>query len=254
MAPAQIIWSAFDARRTSIVTSSNYATSTASCTASAAACTAYEAAFHNGFTTSSTLYGNQVAVQLPTRWATLVASAYFGGDLRFFFGGQVNSFYTDTAGLSNPISFNSVDGGPLAAAGAPTLATNAAGQVVVAPERPIRAFGGFINLGLPLSRWFNANPKGHNAGWQLFFHAGKDQVVHNELTSSAAPNNGALPLLMGKVFAATLYYKVNPYCTFGIEQSVYGTRLAPGVDYTIAGSPDNLWQDHRTEFGPVFTF
>jgi hypothetical protein len=47
---------------------------------------------------------------------------------------------------------------------------------------------------------------------------------------------------------------LNPYCTFGIEQSVYGTRLIPGVNYSIAGSPDNLWQDHRTEFGPIFTF
>jgi len=60
--------------------------------------------------------------------------------------------------------------------------------------------------------------------------------------------------LMGKVFSATLYYKVNPWCTFAIEQSVYGTRLAPGDFYSIAGAPSNLWQDHRTEFGPVFTF
>jgi hypothetical protein len=260
VAPAQILWSGFDGRRTSIVTSSNYAaaTQTASCTANQALCTAYETAYKNGFTTSSTLYGNQVAIQLPTRWATLVASAYFGGDLRFFFGGQVDTFYTDTAGLSNPISFPSVDGGPLAAAGSPALGTNASGQVVVAPERPIRAFGGFVNLGLPLSRWFNANPKGHNAGWQLYLHMGKDQVVHSDLST---PNAGAtanvlspLPLLMGKLVAATLYYKVNPYVTFGFEQSIYATRLAPGVDYTIAGQPDNEWQDHRTEFGPIFTF
>jgi len=105
---------------------------------------------------------------------------------------------------------------------------------------------------LPLSRWFNADPKGHNAGWQLYLHAGKDQAVNKDLNN---PNySGQLPLLMGKMFAATLYYKVNPYCTFGFEQSVYGTRLIHGVDYTIAGSPDNLWQDHRTEIGPIFTF
>jgi hypothetical protein len=24
--------------------------------------------------------------------------------------------------------------------------------------------------------------------------------------------------------------------------------------YTIAGQPSNEWQDHRTEFGPIFTF
>jgi hypothetical protein len=257
VAPAQIIWSGFDGRRTSVVTNSAYTTTTKFCTANPITC-AYQAAYPAGFTTSSTLYGNQVAIQLPTRWATLVASAYFGGDLRFFFGGQVDSFYTDTAGLSNPISFTSVDGGPLAAAGAPTLATNSAGQVVVAPERPIRAFGGFVNLGLPLSRWFNADPKGHNGGWQLYFHMGKDQVVHSDLVT---PNAGAtanvlspLPLLMGTLVAGTLYYKVNPYVTFGFEQSIYATRLAPGLDYTIAGQPSNEWQDHRTEFGPIFTF
>jgi hypothetical protein len=129
---------------------------------------------------------------------------------------------------------------------------------VVAPERPIRAFGGFINLGLPLSRWFNADPKGHNGGWQVYFHIGKDQVVHSDLVT---PNAGAaanvlspLPLLMGKLFAGTLYYKVNPFVTFGFEQSIYATRLAPGLDYTIAGQPSNEWQDHRTEFGPIFTF
>ncbi|HET7890899.1 MAG TPA: hypothetical protein VFL34_05215 [Candidatus Sulfotelmatobacter sp.] len=248
VAPAQIFWSGFRAKRTSIVTSDQMGTAPG----------AYAAAFPNGFTASSPMYGNQVGLQLPTRWATLVASAYFGGDLRFFFGGQVNSFYTDIGGLTNPITFKSVDGGPLAAAGAPTLATNAAGQVVVAPEKPIRAFGGFVNLGLPLSRWFKADPKGHNAGWQLYLHMGKDQVVHNELTN---PNAGAaanvlspLPLLMGKLTAATLYYKVNPYVTFGFEESIYATRLVPGATYTIAGKPSNEWQDHRSEFGPIFTF
>jgi len=155
-------------------------------------------------------------------------------------------------------SYATVDGGPLAAAGAAALGTNAAGQVVVAPQQPIRGFGGFVNVGLPLSRWFNANPKGHNAGWQLYLHAGKDQVVGKDLTN---PNAGTaanvlspLPLRMGKVAAVSLYYKVNSWCTFAIEQSIYAARLTPGVNYTIAGVPSNEWQDHRTEFGPVFTF
>jgi len=248
VAPAQILWSGFQSKRTSLVPNSSMAAGPA----------AYATAFPNGFSTSSTQYGNQIGISLPTRWATLVASGYFGGDLRFFFGGQVNSYYTDTAGLTNVTQYSTLDGGPLAAAGGAALGTNANGTVVIAPQRAVRAFGGFVNLGLPLSRWMNANPKGHNAGWQLYLHAGKDQVVKGDATT---PNAGAaantlspLPLLMGKVFAATLYYKVNPYCTFGVEQSVYGTRLVPGADYTIAGSPDNLWQDHRTEFGPVFTF
>lgn len=261
VAPAQIFWSGFRSKRTSIVTNSAYAIQSGVCTGTALVCS-YQAAFPSGFTTSSNGYGNQIGVQLPTRWFTLVVTGYRGGDLRFFFGGQVNTFFTDVGGLNNPVTFTPVDG-VVAASGTPQLACTVpeaadgstpcpAGSVVVAPQRPIRAFGGFVNLGLPLSRWFNANPKGHNAGWQLYLHAGKDQVVHNDLHNANA--EGVLPLLMGKLAAATLYYKLNPYVTFGFEQSIYATRLAPGVNYTIAGNPSNEWQDHRTEFGPIFTF
>ncbi len=263
VAPAQVLWSGFYARRTSIVTSGDYGSTLlpSSCLAGTppaetALCSSYVAAFPNGYTGSSKMYGNQIAVQLPTRWATVVASGYRGGDLRFMFGGQANSFVTDLTGLFNPIKFDTVDGlGNAAVACTVPVATGGscpAGDAVVAPERPYRSFGGFINLGLPLSRWFNANPKGHNAGWQVFLHVGKDQMVHRDLIN---PNfTGQNALLMGKIFAGTLYYKVNPWCTFGFEQSVYGTRLKPGEDYTIAGQLSNLWQDHRTEFGPVFTF
>ena len=263
VAPAQLLWSGFEGRRTSIVTSSNVAVGECTATVTTGCIPTslvarYVAAFPNGFTTSSSMYGNQLALQLPTRWVTVVASGYFGGDLRFFFGGQVNSFYTDTNGLTNPVMFTTVDGGPLAAAGGATLATNATGQVVVAPQRPVRSFGGFVNVGLPLSRWFNAPPKGHNAGWLLYVHAGKDQVVHSDLinpgASASANVLSPLPLLMGKVFATTLYYKLNQWCQFGFEQSIYGARLKPGDDYTIAGRSTNLWQDHRSEFGPIFTF
>jgi hypothetical protein len=253
VAPAQIFWTGFRSKRTSIVTSDQMGTGPA----------AYQAAFPNGFTTSSTMYGNQVGVQLPTRWFTIVASAYRGGDLRFFFGGQVNTFFTDVGGLSNPVTYKPVDG-VVAASGTPQLACQGtwdpvagtcSGAIVVAPQKPIRGYGGFVNLGLPLSRWFNANPKGHNAGWQLFLHAGKDQVVHSDFTN--VNHEGVLPILMGKLAAATLYYKVNPYVTFGFEESIYATRLEPGINglaYTIAGKTSNEWQDHRSEFGPIFTF
>jgi len=255
---AQVFWAGFYSHRKSIVTTSNYGTPTASCLANLVLCDTYEAAFPNGFTTSSKQYGNQIGFQLPTRFATLVGTAYFGGDLRFFFGGQVNSYATDTNLLANPIIFPTVDGGPLAAAGAAVLATNGLGAVVVAPQKPIRSFGGFLNLGLPISRWVNADPKGRNAGWQVYLHIGKDQVVHRDLTNpnfaSDANTLSPLPLLMGKMFAATLYYKLNPWCTFGTEYSVYASRLAPGLDYIIAGQAGNEWQDHRIEFGPVFTF
>jgi len=253
VAPAQILVSGFQARRTSLVPNSAYpATLPAN----------YLAAFPNGFSASSSLYGGQLGIQLPTRWFTLIGSAYRGGDLRFFFGGQVNSFATNVAGLTNLQGpFSTLDGGPLAAAGGAVLGTNSAGQAVVAPQVPIRSFGGFANLGLPLSRWFNANPKGHNAGWQLYVDFGKDQVVNRDLNNPgfvAAYNGGGtapLPLLMGKLAAGTLYYKLNAWCGFAAEQSIYATRLLDHLNlYMIAGQPSNEWQDHRIELGPVFTF
>ncbi len=264
VAPAQIIFSGVHGRRTSIVPNSSYGTMCATTPN-------YCAAFPNGFTSSSTIWGGQFAVQLPTRWFTLVASAYKGGDLRFFFGGQVNTYATDTGGLVGIHGpFSTLDGGPLVAAGGAVLGCNTAldpvtgdcptpGNVVAAPQRPIRAFGGFINLGLPLSRWFNADPKGRNAGWQLFLHAGKDQVVNRDLNNPGFTGNAntlaPLPLLMGKLAAVTLYYKLNPYVSFGFEQSLYATRLANHLTlYSIAGKSSNEWQDHRTEFGPIFTF
>jgi hypothetical protein len=264
VAPAQILWSGFQGRRKSLVanTAPGYQSMPSE----------YLAAFPNGFAASSNMYGNQLAIQLPTRWFTFVASAYRGADLRFYFGGQVNSFATDTGGLTGVMGpFQTLDGGPLAAAGGAVLGCTGtydsesgtcSGSVVVAPQRPIRSFGGFVNLGLPLSRWFNADPKGHNAGWQLYLHAGKDQVVNRDINNPGFAANGGvanslspLPLLMGKMFAGTLNYKLNPYITFSFEQSIYATRLADHLDlYNIAGKASNEWQDHRTEFGPIFTF
>jgi len=266
VAPAQIALAGFHSRRTSIVPNSSYCL-TAPCGANTTLIPAnYDSAFPNGFQSSSTQWGGQIVAQLPTRWATLVATAYKGGDLRFYFGGQINGFFTDVSGLTNVVGpFSTADGGPLAAQGGTVLGTNGAGQVVVAPQKPVQAFGGFIQLGLPLSRWFNANPQGHNAGWQLHFTVGKDQVVANDqfrangvgcaAVDGSAKCNGGLPMSMGKSGIATLYYKFNNWCSFALEQSVYATRGFNSILlYTIAGQPSNEWQDHRTEFGPIFTF
>jgi hypothetical protein len=266
VAPAQIALAGFHSRRTSIVPNSSYCLA-APCAANTTLLPAsYEAAFPNGFQASSTQWGGQIVAQLPTRWATLVATAYKGGDLRFYFGGQINGFFTDVSGLTNVVGpFSTADGGPLAAQGGTVLGTNGAGQVVVAPQKPVQAFGGFIQIGLPLSRWFNANPQGHNAGWQLHFTIGKDQVVDNDqfrangvgcaAADGSATCNGGLPMSMGKSAIGTLYYKFNNWCSFGFEQSVYATRIYNHIPlYVIAGQPSNEWQDHRTEFGPIFTF
>jgi hypothetical protein len=269
VAPAQIALAGFHSRRTSIVPNSSYAfADCGKATANVLDCS-LQSAFPNGFQASSTQWGGQIVAQIPTRWFTLVASAYRGGDLRFYLGGQLNTFATDTGGLtavSGP--YATADGGPLVAAGGAVLGCTAAlnsagacpsGDAVVAPQRPIRAFGGFAQLGLPLSRWFNADPKGHNAGWQLHFTIGKDQVNDHDLNNPAFTGNAniaaPLPLLMGKSAIGTLYYKINSWASFAFEQSVYATRLENHLAlYEIAGHASNEWQDHRTEFGPIFTF
>jgi hypothetical protein len=221
------------------------------------------------------MYGNQLALQLPTRWFTFVVSAYRGADLREILGGQLTTNYTDTIGLTPVFYGTGVDNVAGTLSGFAFLgctgtynaaAATCSGQLKVAPEHGVRTYGGFVEVGLPISRWFDANPKGHNAGWQLFLHAGKDQLVSRDALGSPVHLNavtgesnftGQNRLLMGKLFAGTLIYKLNPFCSFVIEQSVYGARLTPFVSdavYTIAGKTGKLWQDHRTEFGPVFTF
>jgi hypothetical protein len=257
VAPAQIALAGFHSSRTSIVTNAS-AASTIGTTLCAEA--AYSSLCNLGFTNSSKEYGGQLVLQLPTRWFTLVGSIARGGDLRFYFGGQINSYATDFGGLTNIIGpFVTTDGGPMGAAGNAYIGTNSAGQAVVAPQRPVRSFQTMASLGLPLSRWFNADPKGHNAGWQLFFTVAKDQVVDRDLNNPNFVNpslsTGELPMSMGKMGLLTLYYKLNSWCQFGLEQSVFASRIADGADaYVIKGIPSNEWQDHRTEAGPIFTF
>jgi hypothetical protein len=283
VAPAQILWTGMYGRRRSIVANTaedligdEYPTALVAGTPLA-----------KGFTASSDMYGNQIAAQLPTRWFTLVVSGYRGADMRQVLGGQLTSNYTNTTGLF-PIPLVNANGGTPApfflgtgvddVAGTlsgfallgckvnPGAGTCTPGNVVVAPEHGVRAYGGFAELGLPLSRWFSANPKGYNAGWQLYFHAGKDQLVHRDaamqlgLLDGAGPNQigqgMGIPMIEGEFVGATLYYKINQWCAFGLEPTHYSSRAVPelGKFWAIAATPSRIWQDQRLEFGPVFTF
>ena len=282
VAPAQIFWTGMYGRRASIVTN----------TAEDLIGDEYPAALvagtplTKGFTAGSTMYGNQFAAQLPTRWATLVVSGYRGADLRQVLGGQLTTNYTNTLGLF-PIPLVNTSGSPapfflgtgidnvagtlsgfalLGCSVNPGAGTCTAAHVAVAPEHGVRAYGGFVELGLPLSRWFNANPKGYKAGWQLYLHAGKDQLVHRDaamqlgLLDGAGPNQIGqglgIPMIGSQFIGATLYYKINQWCSFGLEPTHYSSRAIPelGKFWTIAAEPSRIWQDQRVEFGPVFTF
>ncbi len=239
--PAQILWSGFYSGRQATVLAS-------------AVPTAYKEAFPRGVDLNSNGYGNQVAVSLPTRWATVVASAYMGADLRFFFGGQLLSNYNYTGGLTDKANGLSVDGSSTVVFG-----KNAAGQAVVAPQEAVRGYGGFIQAGFPISRWFNADPKGRNAGWQAYYEYGIDAANANDFkfAKSISATAGGGPI-KSSLNAVTIFYKMNPWVQFGLEESHYASYALPdtkGVCTTkIAGLPNCTSIDWRTEFGPVFTF
>ena len=168
--PAQILWSGFYASRQMTVLGS-------------AVPTDFKSAYPTGADVSSNGYGNQIAISLPTRWATVVASGYIGADLRFFFAGQTLSYYNQAHGLTGTADAFSVDNN------AAVFGTNAAGQSVVAPQLPVRGYGGFVQVGFPISRWFNAEAKGRNAGWQGYFEYGLDAANANDFR--IAKNIGA---------------------------------------------------------------
>jgi hypothetical protein len=247
--PAQILWSGFYSGRQMTVLGSAVPT----CPTCAGGIDEYKAAFPTGVDIHSNGYGNQIALSLPTRWATVVASGYMGSDLRFFFAGQTLSYYNRSHGLTNIADGFSVDNNPA------LFGTNAAGQAVVASQLPVRGYGGFVQLGLPLSRWFNAEPKGRNAGWQAYFEYGLDAANANDfyLAKGISATAGAGPI-KSSIKAATVFYKMSPWVQFGFEQSNYSSYAVPttlGICTTkVAGKGSCTSTDWRSEFGPVFTF
>ena len=247
VAPAQIIFSGFNGKRTANVLAATIAEDAPD----------YASTFATGAIASSKQDGWDGEWQLPTRWFTLTGKVYSGSDLRWFFGGQLYSFFNDTNGLTNTVEVPSIDG-----ASNIFLGTNASGQQVVAPERPVRGSGGFAQLGLPLSRIFNANPSGRNSGWSIYGLYGVDQaktrdliqLAHDPAQASAASQAG-LKRRYSTMAVGTLNYKMNKWATFVFEQSLYTTHANPELTLpTFRGVPSREWNDIREEFGPVVTF
>jgi hypothetical protein len=234
VAPAQLIASFVDSRRTAIVTPTGVPA-------------AFRAAFPQGVTTSSKRDGFSAEAQLPTRFATLLAKFYTGSDLRFFFAGQFFSNFNDTAGLVGTANGASVDGSSTVVFG-----TNAAGNPTIAPQRPLRTEGGFVNLGLPLSRLFGADPSGRNSGWSLYFHSGVDFAKDRDLRRAGGGRHRS------NLYAATLNYKLNKWVSFSYEESLWETAAVPltttGTFPLFQGVPTRVWRDLRSEGGPIFTF
>ena len=240
VAPAQIIFSGEQGRRTAIVLKS-----------AVPATAAFQAAFPNGAAVSSNTAAWTGEFQLPTRFATLIGKYYNGSDLRFYFGGQLFSNFNDTFGLTGTTTVPSVDG-----ASNVVFGTDANGNPVVAPQRPVRTQGGFVGLGIPLSRIFNANPSGRNSGWSLYFWHGQDFAKARDVRRMLAPGaRGTRD--KSAMYMGALYYKLNNWVTFAYEQSYFQTHALPGSTGLLplfSGVPSRIWRDLRYEAGPIFTF
>lgn len=255
VAPAQLIFSSFETKRSAIALASSIEAPAGSTAAEVASYAAVKAAFPTGAIASSNGYGLQLATQLPTRYATVVVSAYRGADLRFFFAGQLLSNFNNASGLTNTVDVPSVDRSSTLVFG-----TNAAGQIVLAPQVPVRGYGGFVNLGIPLSRIFKADPAGHNAGWTFYLHHGLDAANHFDFARAKEIGKDGAGPYKSTFNAGTLYYKVNNWCTFGFEESLYSSYALPNdagiftANTSVAGVPAHTWRDLREEFGPIFTF
>jgi hypothetical protein len=233
VAPAQIIVSAVQGRRSVVALAS-------------AVPAAFKGAFPTGIRTDSNRYGYTGEFQLPTRFITVIAKYYNGEDLRFYFAGQILSEFNDTTGLTGTATAPSIDG-------ASTLVLGLRNGVpVVARQLPPRSQGGFLNLGLPLSRWAHADPAGRNAGWVAYLHYGYDQVLARDVRRLGGGRE------KGDLFSGQIQYKMNNFVSFVVEESLYRTRALPltstGKFPLFDGRPQREMNDFRSEIGTIFTF
>jgi hypothetical protein len=244
VAPAQVIVSGVHGTRTAVVLANQVPVLTNPPVGVLP--TVFQTAFPKGTQVDSDRNAWTGEIQLPTRWFTLIGKYYNGSDLRFYFAGQIFGPFNDTTGLTSTATAQTIDGSSTLVFGLRT------GVPVIAKSLPPRAQGGFVNLGLPLSRLANADPTGRNAGWVLYLHYGYDQVLARDVRRLGGGR------MKGDVFAGTLQYKLNNFVTFVVEESVYRTRAIPltatGLFPAFDGRPMRVWRDVRTEVGPIFTF
>ncbi|HVS82144.1 MAG TPA: hypothetical protein VHE60_10460 [Pyrinomonadaceae bacterium] len=235
VAPAQFIVSFEHARRRAIVTAANVPA-------------AFRAAFPGGVDVDSNSDGFTAEIQLPTRFVTIMSKYYGGSDLRFFAAGQLLSNFNDTAGLTSTATASSIDGASTVVFGLRN------GVPTVAPQRPVRATGGFISFGFPLSRIFDADPKGRNAGWSAVLYYGFDEAKARD-ARRFSPVRGKSDLFLGNIS-----YKLNSLITFAYEQGLYRTRAANNSIFDfgglplLRGIPSRAAHNVRSEFATIFSF
>ena len=231
VSPAQFIVSFEHARRKAIVTAANVPA-------------AFRNTFPSGAEVGSSSNGFSVEAQLPTHLITVVGKYYNGSDLRFFLAGQLLSNFSDTAGLAGIATAASIDGASNVVFGLLN------GAPVIAPQRPVRAQGGFVQIGFPLSRIFDADPKGRNAGWTAYLYYGDDQALARDARRFGARGDRS------DLFSGNIQYKWNQWVTFAYEQGYYRTRadFRTGALPLFRGVPSFTTHNIRSEFAAIFAF
>src|ERR1051325_2271542 len=231
VAPAQFIVSFEHARRRAIVTAASVPA-------------AFKAAFPSGAEVGSSSNGYSAEFQLPTHFVTVVGKYYAGSDLRFFFAGQFLSNFNDTAGVARTARTPSITAVPNVVFGL------LKGVPVVAPQRPVRGQGGFVQVGFPLSRIFNADPAGRNAGWTAYLYYGDDRATARDARRLGARGDRS------DLFSGNIQYKWNQWVTFAYEQGYYRTRadFRAGLLPLFRGVPSYTTHNIRSEFAAIFTF
>lgn len=281
---------------TTPVSTLTYATGATPVGLSATACTGAPAAgfsvrcyYPTGVTNDIPQNIFDVGIQLPTPWFTLITKYYRGGDMRYMFGGLLNTAFRDSS--AGPMV--TIPGGTIldcavgstgcSAAGTINLAQNVyslagdlftfsavgpagAARAVYDPYRPIRGQGGFAQLGFPLSRIFGANPEGLNSGWTLYAGYGTDSAFNRDVVR--ANGNG---LRRTDYVPVSLRYKINKWAQVVEEVTWYDTLVGSCTEFTAAASCENglgkpvsgvlfrgigarVNHDIRQEFGTIFTF
>lgn len=250
VAPAQLIFSGVQGERTALVRAADVPLCPATTTGCPLDPKVFQLAFPTGTSVSSSRWGYTAELQLPTRWVTLSTKYWRGADLRWYFVGSLLSNFNDVGVFDS--GSPKVDGSSNDAASTVVFGLRN-GVPVVAPQRPVRAQGGFVNLGFPLGRIFNAEPTGRNAGWVLYLYYAFDDAFASDVRHIGNTRQ------KNDLAALTLNWKLNNLVSFTVEESYYRTRavgdptgVTPFPIYR--GFPARQWQDIRTEVGPTFTF
>ena len=250
VAPAQLIFSGVQGDRSALVRATDVPLCPATTTGCPTDSKVFQEAFPTGVQVSSQRWGYTAELQLPTRWMTISTKYWRGADLRWYFVGSLFSNFNDKGifEAGSPV----VEG--LSNDGASSVLFGLRdGAATIAPQRPVRAQGGFVNVGFPLGRIFHAEPTGRNAGWTLYLYYAFDDTFASDVRRIGNTRQ------KNDLAAATLNWKMNSLVTFTWEQSYYRTRAVgdpTGVTLfpLYRGVPSRQWQNIRTEIGPTFSF